>query len=152
MTDLHESRAAPAADTRDAAPLGREPLVPGPLVRARALIEAMRGLSPAEWDGAAQRSRALESAAHRAAVRRLGAALVGHPQSRALDACSRAACAAARRAGDGAVPRGLGADAVCDHAGRVAAHAVLALALAPDLPRRDVALLTAPFDGIVRAR
>lgn len=121
------------------------------LARAHALLDTMRGLSPADWELATQRAHTLDTPAHRAAVRRLGDTLVGHPQSRALDACNRAACAAAQQLGGGAVPAGLAAEAVCSYVGRLAAHAALALALAPELPAADVAILTAPFDGL-RAR
>ena len=140
-------RTAPAASGAASpvcppADLRRLPL-PAPLARARALLDRATALTPAEWDDVTQRARALDAAAHQAAVRRLWRALVGHPQSRALDALNRAACEVARGAAVG--ERGTNADATCSYAGRVAAHAVLALALAQELPASDVALLTQPF-------
>lgn len=113
---------------------------------ATALLARARGLDAAAWDRAIQQAHAAEAETHLAAVRALTRALIGHPQSRALDAINRAACDAARsaaRPGDRLVSQ-----VACSYGGRVAAQAALALALADELPPDVVRALTAPFDGV----
>jgi hypothetical protein len=122
---------------------GDAPSIAAPLRRASEFVERIAALTAAEWADVAQRALALDAAAHPAAVRRLWHALIGHPQSRALDALNRAACAAASAAA--VASPGFAADQAQARAGRTAAHAALAVALAPELPPGDVALLTAPF-------
>jgi hypothetical protein len=123
------------------------PSIAAPLRRASELVERIAALTATQWADVARRALALDAAAHPAAVRRLWQALVGHPQSRALDALNRAACAAAGAAAAVASP-GFAAEQAQARAGRIAAHAALAVALAPELPPDDVALLTAPFRAL----
>lgn len=130
-------RAAPRAELASSSDAA------APIVQAARLLERAATLTPAEWHDVAQRAHALDAAAHPAAVRRLWHALIGHPQSRALDALNRAACAAA--SGSSVAAPGFDADQACARAGRITAHAALALALAHELPPGDVALLSAPF-------
>ncbi len=115
------------------------------LGHAGRLLSHAESLTPAGWRDVVQRVRALDVTAHRRALQRLSHALDGVAQRHLLDALNHGACAAAH----GAVSAGPLADdraaQTCTYAGRVAAHAVLALALAAELPAEDVDLLTSPF-------
>jgi threonine dehydrogenase-like Zn-dependent dehydrogenase len=120
-----------------------------PFVQAGRLIERAATFTPGDWQRVVHQAQALDAGAHVAAVRRLGARIVGHPQSRALDALNRNAGQAASRAGRAG--RDLTAEQACAYAARITAQAALALALAPELAPPDNALLTAPFASVLHA-
>jgi hypothetical protein len=87
-----------------------------PFVQAGRLIERAATFTPGDWQRVVHQAQALDAGAHVAAVRRLGARIVGHPQSRALDALNRNAGQAASRAGRAG--RDLTAEQACAYAGR----------------------------------
>ena len=134
---------APAGD--DAAAVRQHsPTARTALVEAGRLLSRLGALTSAQWRDALQCAHTLDAAEYRQALERMTRALAGHPQTRALDALNRGACAAANGAVTGTMPDDPSVQA-CTYAGRVAARAVLALALSAELPAGDVALLTAPF-------
>lgn len=145
--DAPPDHVAPAGT---APPVGTPPpvgTVDTPFARAARLIEYATTLTADEWDDVARRASDVEPAAYKAAVRRLGAVLVGHPQSRALAALNRAACDAPARTAR-PLPH-VTAEQACSYAGRVTAHAAFAIALARELGPDAVAVLTAPMNAIV---
>ena len=126
--------AQPAATTRTMA-----------LARAGRLLSRAEVLTPAEWRDILQRARTLDVAAYGRALQRLSHVLADDAQPSVLEALNHGACAAANGAASAAGLTDDRATDTCTYAVRVAAHAVLALALAVDLPPEDVDLLTRPF-------
>lgn len=125
---------APAAPR---SPPGRAPLPAGaredassPLERAQHFAAYLERLSPGEWDDLLQRVRAVDAAAHAAAIHRVVDVLDAQPNMNALNGLQRAVSAAAP-------PN--------TSAGRVATHAVFALALRDALSAHEFAALYGPF-------
>jgi hypothetical protein len=110
---------------------------PAPSDRAWRFVDRLRALTPHEWDEVVQRGRAVDVIAERLATRRLLTAVRCAPDALALDRLNRAACAAAET-----MQRLQGA---CDYAGRLAAHAALAVALAHELLDGELMALYGPF-------
>ena len=112
-----------------------------------------------EWREVSRRDQQLDNGMRTAAIRRLGEAMHCHPQSRALSALSVAARKAAHDANLEASSRlervlsrrrSRMTPEARDAAGRAASHAVLSLALAPQLQAVDVVLLTSAVLGTLR--
>ena len=119
-----------------------------------ALVQSSFGTD--HWYEVCRRAQTIDDRLHIAATRRLGEAIAGHPQSRALHALSAAARNAAAAIESvtqhrpGTRRRPLTREAR-DFAGRALGYAVLSLALAPRLEPVDVALLTSPVLTTLRS-
>jgi len=129
--------------------------------RAWALITSVKAFGPDEWLEVYRRARAIDNGLHLNAVRQLGEAMSCHPQSRALSAlataarevpgtsiANRAAIRASARTSAARPTRNVSREAL-DYAGRATRYAALALALAPKLEVRHVALLVMPVFAVL---